>query len=156
MSRRFWWWAFEKYVFVFIPKIAWAELYVFHTWTAGDAFVGPPKWSITNKRWFALSFSGPMNCGDGLSGIVSWGYGYTGFYLILSHHEEMIMDEENSWKAHWEIQVVMQELIREKKISHISDLNQIFLDVLSRATLECTHRLPTSLTGSTPICKLEP
>ena len=68
----------------------------------------------------------------------------------------MIMDEENSWNDDTEIQVVMQELILEKKISHISDLKQIFLDVLSRASQECTHRHPTTLTGSTPICKLQP
>ena len=68
----------------------------------------------------------------------------------------MIMGEENSWNGHIEFQVAMQELILEKKIFHISDLNQIFLDVLSRATQECTHRHPTTLTGSTPICKLQP
>ena len=75
---------------------------------------------------------------------------------MYSHHEDIIMDEENNRNSNIEFQVAMHELILEKKISHISDLKLAFLDVLSRASQECTHRLLTTLTGSTPICKLEP
>ena len=148
-----------KICFIFILKIAWADS-LFFTWTAGDAIAGPPKWAITNKKMVCFVFSRSFELWrrtfrDRILGI------WVG--RLLSYLQSPWRND-NGWreqlKRSHRISSCNAGVSSRKKISQIylikSKSSYIFLDVLSRATQECTHRHLTSLTGSTPICKLEP